>query len=310
MKVENMYYLIKNTLVPCTKYDVQNTDEPYVAIVTRKEWQEDQDTFDMGIETEPGSKEILVTQAEINYDSITGTFSIPNRDNLSDEDYKFAFALDEKGIVFIDNTEITKRIIRDIQITKKWKVPSYERFIYDFLIEIIKRDLTIMENYERELDNINYSIIYEESDLSSRRLNQIRADIRDLSNHYDQLIDFGEILEENENNFFKEENLRYFRSFINRIDRLYDRASSIKDYTIQVRDIYRAQLDIKQNRIMTILTIVTTIFTPLMFIVGWYGMNFKYMPELNMPNAYPGVMIACIVISIISLLFFKQKKWL
>lgn len=167
-----------------------------------------------------------------------------------------------------------------------------------------------MERYEHELDDMEDDIINEDNELTSKRVNEIRADIRDLKTHYEQLLDLGEVFEENENNFFKEENLRYFRLFTNRVERLRDTANSIRDYTIQIRDVYKTHLDIKQNHIMTLLTMVTTVFTPLTLIVGWYGMNFKYMPELEFSWSYPIVFISCIIISILVLLFFRRKKWL
>ena len=61
---------------------------------------------------------------------------------------------------------------------------------------------------------------------------------------------------------------------------------------------------------MTVLTIVTTIFMPLTLIAGWYGMNFKYMPELESGWGYPITIIVSILIVLGSLLFFKKKKWL
>ena len=92
--------------------------------------------------------------------------------------------------------------------------------------------------------------------------------------------------------------------------RLYDSATSLQSYTMQVRDLYQAQLDIKQNRIMTVLTVVTTIFMPLTLIAGWYGMNFRYMPELESKWGYPIVIGVSLAIAIISLIFFRKKKWL
>jgi magnesium transporter len=55
---------------------------------------------------------------------------------------------------------------------------------------------------------------------------------------------------------------------------------------------------------------VTTVFTPLMLVVGWYGMNFKYMPELEYKMSYPLVFASCIIISLLVLWFFRRKKWL
>ena len=154
------------------------------------------------------------------------------------------------------------------------------------------------------------TIIDENDYFPSVRLNDIRGDIRDLRIHYEQLIDLGQELEENENSFFKQENLRYFRLFLNRMARLHDSSTSLRDYTMQLEDQYRAHLDIRQNRIMTILTVVTTIFMPLTLIVGWYGMNFRYMPELEWRWGYPVIIVVSVLIAIGCLLFFKKKKWL
>ena len=170
--------------------------------------------------------------------------------------------------------------------------------------------MRLMENYENELDSMEQSIIEGDENLPSGRLNTIRSDIRYLRIHYEQLMDLAQEFQENENGFFKQENLRYFRLFIDRAARLHDTTMSLRDYTMQLRDLYKAHLDIKQNRIMTVLTVVTTIFMPLTLIVGWYGMNFRYMPELNYEWSYPVVIVLSILIVVISLIFFKKKKWL
>lgn len=308
-----MFYQIGETLQEITLDELLETKAKYVAILTSEEWRESRDVFDMGIELEiePDLVDIFTTKAEVNYDSLTGSFSIPDRGDFSKEEVKFSFALDEKGIVFIDDAGNAAQIIESIIKTKKWRVPSLERFIYDFLDMIVKDDLRIMEKYERELDAIEDEIEHDKNeDKGSDRVNEIRSDIRDLMTHYNQLIDLGEELEENENNFFSQKNLRYFRLFISRVERFNDRAASLRDYTVQIRDLYKSHLDIKQNRIMTVLTVITSIFMPLTLIAGWYGMNFKYMPELDWKWSYPVVAGVCLLIVIIALIFFKKKKWL
>ncbi|MEE1118144.1 CorA family divalent cation transporter [Methanosphaera sp.] len=304
-----MYYIISEKLLECTKEEMIESKKQYVALLSSEAWEKEKNTFKMGIDFEPKTTNIHVTKAEENFDSITGTFFIPNRKNVQSEEIKFAFALDEKGIVFIDDTLESRKIVRRIKKRKKWRLPSLERFIYDFLNEIIKDDFRMMEKYEQELDEMEDEIIYDD-ELISQRVNDIRVDIRDLKKHYEQLLDLGEVFEENENRFFREENLRYFRMFINRVERLRDLSNSIRDYTIQLRDVYKTHLDIKQNHIMTLLTMVTTVFTPLMLVVGWYGMNFKYMPELEYRMSYPLVFASCIAISLLVLWFFRRKKWL
>lgn len=305
-----MFFLIEESLRPVSREDLKGAKSQYVAVMNSEQWQKTKDSFEMGIDIDFGLDDIFLTKAEVNYDSLTGTFAIPDRKNPSGDDLKFAFVMDEKGIVFIDDNGTAEKIINGVRQTKKWKMPSLERFLYDFLDQIVKDDLRLMENYETELDSMEQKIIDGDEDLPSGRLNDIRNDIRYLRIHYDQLMDLAAELQENENGFFEIENLRYFRLFIDRAARLHDTASSLRDYTMQLRDLYKAQLDIKQNRIMTVLTVVTTIFMPLTLIAGWYGMNFRVMPELNWEWSYPVVIIVSIAIVIGSLLFFKKKKWL
>lgn len=305
-----MYYLIQETLTEVAKDTIKNNQSQYVALLTSEEWAAEKESFDMGIDIELDLQGISTTKAEVNYDSLTGSFCIPDRRNISGSEHTFSFALDEKGIVFIDDSGTALSLLQQIQRTKKWRLPSLERFLYDFVEQIIKQDRNLLEQYDHELDSIETAIENETEGITLARVNDIRGEIRDLRIHYEQLLDFGQELEENENNFFLHDNLRYFRLFISRIERLRDESIAVSDHTIQIRDTYKSQLDIKQNRIMTVLTIVTTIFMPLTVIAGWYGMNFRYMPELESRFGYPVIIIISLLIVILSLLYFKKKKWL
>ena len=304
-----VYFLIKETLEECSAENIKESGFQYVAVLSFDEWKKDRETFNMGIDIEPDIHEIHTTSAAVNFDSLTGTFCILNRNNLYEEK-KFAFALDEKGVVFIDDGGAAMEIIEEIRRTKKWRFPSLERFLYDFLEQIVKDDMRLIEGYEHELDAVEQEIISGKEETTLDRVNVIRGDIRDLQYHYDQLTDLAAEFEENENHFFKAENLRYFRLFLNRMSRLNDAARSIRDYTMQIRDLFKSQLDIKQNRIITILTVVTTIFMPLTLIAGWYGMNFRYMPELDTVWGYPVVIGVSLLIVVLGLVYFKKKKWL
>ncbi len=304
-----MYYLIENTLREHPDIPVRDGNKPYVAILSPEQWQKESNNLDLGIDMDFETLDIHTTMAEVNYNSITGSFAIPYDNNRTVDYKKFAFVIDENGIIFIDKDNEVSDIINRISLTRKWRMPSLERFIYDFLEEIISGDLTVLERYERQLADVDRKINNkEETDLEG--INIIRDHLRVLRTHYDRLIDLTQELEENENDFFAEENLRYFSLFSKRAGRLYDLSNALVDYTSQIRADFDANLTDKQNHIMTILTVVTTIFSPLTLITGWYGMNFKYMPELNSVYAYPIVFIVSLLIAILSLLFFKHKKWL
>lgn len=305
-----MYYLIRSTLTEVPREKLADHGAPYVAVLTREQWLTERQSFDMGIDIDPFAHEIHSTKAEVNYDSLTGSFSIPDRDDPEAQETRFAFALDEKGVVFIDDSGYAEGCVDQICRTKRWRLPSLERFLYDFLEQIVSRDRELIERYDRELDAMEDAVNLDKDQDVTERLGEIRSHIRDLRIHYEHMIDFTQELEENENNFFLPENLRYFRLFFNRVERLRSATVAIMEHANQIRDIYKAHLDVRQNRIMTVLTVVTTIFMPLTLIVGWYGMNFRHMPELDSPWGYPIVIAVSLAILIGSLLFFKKKKWL
>ena len=307
-----MYYSIREILEPVAEPVIGQDDAQYVALLSYSAWRAQKEQFDLGFDIEePENAEIFTTHAQVNYDSLTGTFCIPNRKDFNAEDVKFSFALDEKGIIFIDDTGAAGAIVESIRSSRRWRTPSLERFLYDFLEQIVKDDLALMTRLELEMDTMEQAVLEDHEDaLPIGRLNEIRMEIRDLQNHYEQLLDLAEELEENENGFFQQENLRYFRQFLSRVERLRDMATALRDYNIQIHDLYATQVDVRQNRIMTILTVITSIFLPLTLIAGWYGMNFRYMPELNWPWSYPVVIAVCIVIVVVCLVYFKKKKWL
>jgi hypothetical protein len=305
-----MYYKIRNVLEEVKQEEIFEGEGCYVAVISPEEWARDKEKFNMGIDLEFDTENLFMTKAEVNYDSLTGSFLVPDRNDLLENSDSFAFALDEKGIVFIDQNGYTETFVRKIAATKKWRAPSLERFIYDFLEMIISRDLTILERYEDEINTIEDRIL--EGNLAGEleRNNEIRGELLQLKMHYEQLIDLGQELSENENEFFQPDNLRFFELFTARVLRLQGIVSTLREYTGQVRELYQSELSVKQNRIMTVLTVVTTIIMPLTLITGWYGMNFKYMPELESPLAYPIVIGVVILIAISGILYFKKKKWL
>ncbi len=308
-----MYYQIKETLTPCSADDVTQRkpgDPPYVVVMDPETWYRTKDRFDMIIDMDMDPSDVLETKAIVNFDSLTGSFYVPRRSEMGGKPHRFAFALDEKGIVLIENGEFASKMVEKISWRKRWRLPSLERFLYDFLEILIERDLRILIETEQELGQIEDEILEGGLEQYPDRLNDIRKFLMDLRIHYEQLLDFGQELEENENGFFEEVNLRYFRLFTERVMRLMDQVKSLRDYTVQLRELFSTQLDIRMNRIMTVLTIVTAIFMPLTLIAGWYGMNFVYMPELKWRYSYYVVFGVSLTILIGGIAWFRKRKWL
>jgi magnesium transporter len=273
------------------------------------EWNRKKSRFDIGMDLDPELQDTGSTRAEVNYDSVTGGFNIPARENVPGDNHVFAFSLDEKGVIFIDDEGFCNAIIRKIANTKRLVNPCLERFLYDFLEQIICDDRKMLEGYDHTLDELEDQILDGNTEGVLEQIAEIRNDLRDLKIHYTQLIDVCQEFEENENHFFKDENERYFHLVGQRIERLLEMLLTLVDFTIQLREFCQSKIDEKQNRNLAFLTIISSIFMPLTLIAGWYGMNFKYMPELDKVWAYPLVFVVSVMIVVICIVFFKKNKW-
>ena len=97
--------------------------------------------------------------------------------------------------------------------------------------------------------------------------------------------------------------------FARRVGTLRSETQMLREYATQISGEYQAQVDILQNRVMKLLTIVTTIFLPLSLIVGWYGMNFD-MPELSWEYGYPVIIVVAVAVVVLLVRYFRRKKWL
>jgi magnesium transporter len=85
---------------------------------------------------------------------------------------------------------------------------------------------------------------------------------------------------------------------------------SYREWLANIMDVNLSMLSHQMNKVMKVLTLISTIFIPLTFIVGVYGMNFDVMPELRYSLGYPIVMGVMALIAVIMLIFFKRRKWL
>lgn len=131
-----------------------------------------------------------------------------------------------------------------------------------------------------------------------------------LRNSYEQLIDTGKSLEDNENEIFEEADLRYLSNLTDKIKRLREDIDMLRSAVDHLQDAYSSYLDLKLNHIMGVFTVVTTIFFPLTLIVGWYGMNFTNMPELTWKYGYLFVIIFSVAVVAVLTIIMKKRKWL
>ncbi len=102
----------------------------------------------------------------------------------------------------------------------------------------------------------------------------------------------------------------YLRDVHDHAIRVMDTVETYRDLLASMMDIYLSSVSNKMNEVMKVLTIITTIFVPVTFIAGVYGMNFEFMPELHSAWGYPITLILMGIIILILLYYFRRKKWL
>ncbi|MDO4292396.1 MAG: CorA family divalent cation transporter [Eubacteriales bacterium] len=144
----------------------------------------------------------------------------------------------------------------------------------------------------------------------NREIFQMRNELTIQKHYYEQLIDIGEQLQQNANNVFENSDLRYLKIFADKARRLSDNTQLLNENLVHLREALNAALDYSLNKTMKLFTVVTTIFLPLTLIVGWYGMNFKNMPELSWKFGYAGVCILSVLVVAGCIVYFKKKKFM
>ena len=174
----------------------------------------------------------------------------------------------------------------------------------------------IVDNYYNVLDRIGDLIEEIEDNAYENPTNKTFNEIQSLKKEliflrkalYPLREALGKVLK-GESVFICDETLRYFSDVYDHVAHLIDSLDTYKDLTSSLLDIHINAMNTRMNEVMKVLTVISTIFMPLTFIVGVYGMNFKYLPELNWQYGYFGVWVVMALIVIGMLMFFRQKKW-
>ena len=117
-------------------------------------------------------------------------------------------------------------------------------------------------------------------------------------------------LSRSESPFLHESTKIFFRDVYDHVVQIVDTIETLREMVSAGLDIYLSSISYRSNSVMKVLTIITTIFMPLTFIVGIYGMNFEHMPELKWEWGYPLVLGVMVTIAIVMLGIFKRKKWI
>lgn len=177
-------------------------------------------------------------------------------------------------------------------------------------------DITV-ENYYNVLDNIGQHIEEIEDSIRSntsaetfQKIQTIKKELIYLHKALYPLRDaLGKVLKD-ESDFIREENVRYYSDVYDHVIHIIDSLDTYRDLTSGLTDMYINTQNSKLNEVIRVLTIISTIFMPLTFIVGVYGMNFRFFPELEWRYGYAIVWIFMLTIAGGMIGYFKFKRWL
>lgn len=222
----------------------------------------------------------------------------------------FFFALWAGGVLFADESGLVDECLSRIAAGKTWREPGVGCFFHDFLAEVLLDEQRRLSGLEDRLEELEEKVLDHDLRPVSREMLTLRKEILHCGHYYSQFADLIEDLREDEIGFFTENELRLFALLDGHVARLSEETAILREYSLQIQEVYENEVAIRQNDTMKLLTVVTTIFLPLTLLVGWYGMNFANMPELQWRWGYAGVIVISLALLAVELVFFRRKKLL
>ena len=180
--------------------------------------------------------------------------------------------------------------------------------LYSILDEVTDAYFAVLEKVEEKIDVLEEAIL-----LSSKieQLKKVRELKRELLSMHKLVWPFREVVAylSHEEQIVSKDTQFYFRDVHEHLFQVIDSVDTYRDVLSSLLDIYLSSSNMRLSEVMKILTIISTIFMPLTFIVGLYGMNFKYMPEINWLYGYPFALSLMFLSILAMLIYFKHKKW-
>ena len=303
-----IWYRIGESLVRTES--APRADVPALVLLTTEELEKRPDLpgLEKVLEHTPSVRGARTCRAEVRPDCLSGTLVLPRKGK---DGVRAAYGLlvTQNRIVLTDDSASLPPLLHRIAQEKRWTKGTVGQTLYDFFEQLIARDLHRLEELEEQAEALEDQVLADGVDSLSAAMNALRKETMALFRYYSQLDDVACELCENENGFFSALETERFHLFEGRVARLRENAQLLCEYCRQIQSAFQAQIDIRQNRVMQILTIVTTIFLPLTLLTGWYGMNFVNMPELSWKYGYLMVGVISAAVLVLGLWICKKKKF-
>ncbi len=218
---------------------------------------------------------------------------------------KIVLSFLEKHLPRFDH--LVSRIIEHLKKMKDYSMDLVIAFILDHVVDnyylTIHELEDLVEDLEDEvINNPTFNTLQRIQQLKRRLMifRRVLVATRDLFNKIQRI----------QLDLIPRPHLIYFSDIHDHVLDSLDSVDNLREILFGLTDLYMSSVSNKANDIMKVLTIIATIFIPHTFIVGWYGMNFKYMPEYSWPWAYPLLFLTLVIISLVMIIFFRKKGWM
>lgn len=202
-------------------------------------------------------------------------------------------------------------MIRDRIRTAKGRIrkEGCDYLVYSLTDAIVDNYFVILEDMGDRIETIQETVLRKSDPELLEKIHQLRRENIFMRKNLWPLRELLSAMEKSESNLIKKTTKIYLRDVYEHNIQVVDTLESLRDMLSGALEIYLSSASNKMNEIMKVLTIISTIFIPLTFVAGIYGMNFEHMPELKLRWAYPAVWIAMILTVIFMISQFKRKKW-
>lgn len=212
----------------------------------------------------------------------------------------------EKG----DNDIFESIYTRVRRENSKTKMSRIDYLFYVLVDYVVDNYFVILDNIEEKIENLSEQILINAKATHQNDLFFLKKDIASFKRIIFPLKDILIELLREDNAFFSPETKVYLRDVYDHVKEILDNIEIYKEEIESLTSNYHSQMSNKMNSVMKTLTVFTAIFMPLTFIAGLYGMNFKYMPELEHPNGYFYTLAGMFLLAVVLWIYFKFKKYI
>ncbi|WP_461864233.1 magnesium/cobalt transporter CorA [Thermococcus sp.] len=182
--------------------------------------------------------------------------------------------------------------------------------LFALLDAVVENYIPMLERISSRMEELESKILKRADEETLRRIHRIRREILFMRRTIFPLLETFRKLEIDAGEFFEEETRGYLDELHEHIMEILEVVESHREMANGLIEMYYSTISMKTNEIIRILTVVSTIFIPLTFITGVYGMNFRYMPELSWRYGYFGTLAGMLLIALGMLQYFRRKGWL